>query len=182
MAANYRYKNTWMYTIGRDAMAIFKSWNHHISWFFVEEMRLDERYKLKDYLSTPATGWVHSFYLRRKEKERGELSIYIDSLLWVLWDHRLHTAIISIYRLFEYVDTIGPCTRARKNASKTSRGKKPVPTQVGKIKIQSCFPFVIANRITTFSALRSCNQETKNTEAWTTHIVCQVIRFILLCF
>ena len=80
-----------------------------------------------------------------------------------------------------FCTTKWPCTRARKNARKTSRGKKPVATRVKKIKIQSCFPFAIANRITTFSTLRSCNKEKKNTEAWTTHIVCQVIRF-LLCF
>ena len=39
--------------------------------------------------------------------------------------------------------------------------QKPVATQVKKIKIQSCFPFAIANRITTFSTLRSCNKEKK---------------------
>ena len=53
----------------------------------------------------------------------------------------------------------GPYTRARKNASKTSQGKNPAATRVRKIKIESCFPFVIANRITTFSTLRPCNQE-----------------------
>ena len=50
-------------------------------------------------------------------------------------------------------------TRARKNASKTSQGKNPTVTRVKKIKIESCFPFAIASRITTFSMLRSCNQE-----------------------
>ena len=55
----------------------------------------------------------------------------------------------------------GPCTRARKNASKISRGKKPVATRVKKLKIQSGFPFAMANKITTFSTLRSCNQEYK---------------------
>ena len=72
----------------------------------------------------------------------------------------------------------GPYTRAQKHASKASRGKKPAAALVRKMKIQSCFPFAMATRIKTFSTLRSCNQETNNTEAWTTHIVCQVIRFI----
>ena len=71
-----------------------------------------------------------------------------------------------------------PAQEHAKNASKTLRGKKPVATRVKKIKIQSCFPFAIAIRITSFSTLWSCNPETNNTEAGTTHIVCQVIRFI----
>ena len=46
-----------------------------------------------------------------------------------------------------------------KNASKTSRSKNPVATRVRKIKIESCFPFAIASRNTTFSTLRSCNKK-----------------------
>ena len=71
----------------------------------------------------------------------------------------------------------GPDHEHEKNLAKHCV-EKPVATQVKKIKIQSCLLFAIGNRITTFSALRSCNQKTKNTEAWRTHIVCQVIRFI----
>ena len=48
----------------------------------------------------------------------------------------------------------------QKNAIKTSRDKKTCSQTSKKIKIQSCFPFAIAKRITTFSTLLSCNKKT----------------------
>ena len=57
--------------------------------------------------------------------------------------------------------TKGPCTRARKKRQQNIAGKKPIATQVKKIKLQSCFPFKIANRTTLFSTLRSCYKEQK---------------------
>ena len=75
-----------------------------------------------------------------------------SSITWNLSRLSLNT------QIYAYMPK-GPYTRARKNASKTSRGKNPAATQVRKIKIESCFLFAIANKITTFSKLRSCNQE-----------------------
>ena len=72
----------------------------------------------------------------------------------------------------------GSAHEHEKTLAKHCVEKKPVATRVRKIKIQSCLPLAIGTRITTFSALRSYNQETKYTETWRTHIVCQVIRFI----
>jgi len=48
-----------------------------------EEIRLDERYPIKHQLDTKIQIFdtIPSLYLRGKEKERGELTIYIDSLL-----------------------------------------------------------------------------------------------------
>ena len=48
---------------------------------FADETRLDERYPIKSQLNIPFAGGVPSVYLRRKGKERGELFVYIDSLL-----------------------------------------------------------------------------------------------------
>ena len=48
-----------------------------------------------------------------------------------------------------------------------------------KNEIEKFFNFGVANRIATFSTLQSCIQGKKNTEEWTTDIVCQIIIFLL---
>ena len=66
-----------------------------------------------------------------------------------------------------YETNKGPCTRARKKASKTSYDKKPVATQVKKIKSLALFPLRDSeynHNLFNTAVLRS---RKINTEAWT---------------